>query len=416
MSNLRSRLERFFGSSSESKDEAEDGALSKRLSRESREGRIAPENVDPARGLPEGRWLQRGVYLAETRHHMEEPHGAISLGKLGESGSALTSWGGGSDPVFFDLETTGLAGGTGTYAFLAGVGHLEEGAFVVRQLFLASPAFEGGWLDALEELLSYGNSLVSYNGRSFDVPLLLTRLALARRASSLGELPHLDLLRLSRGVWRGDLDSYRLAEVEKSVLHFRRGKEDVPGHLVPELYGAYLRSGSAEMLRGVFLHNRWDILSLAALQSVLGCIVSGVGSEAKDLLRAGRLWARAGEEEKALRLWRRAEEDPVQRSEALCCLAEAASRRKEWHVAAELWQASLPGENASFVPLVELSKIWEHRLRDMDRALFFAEEAMRLLLAQRAYFSRTLWERRRMELRKRLERLQRRVARQRRDQ
>lgn len=425
MSDLRNRLERFFSPAPERKREqrqdrgyGEPGTergqngTPDAVSAHCRERGAAVGEFLGVRGLPEGKWLRRGVYLVESRHSLEEPHGTVPLRGLGESGVALSCWGGGSAPVFFDLETTGLVGGTGTYAFLAGVGRLEEHDFVVRQLFLASPAFESDWLEMLEELLAEGTSLVSYNGRAYDVPLLQTRFALARRTSFLEELPHLDLLRLSRGVWKGDLESFRLVEVEKQVLRFVRGEEDVPGALVPELYGAYLRSGNAAVLDGVFLHNRWDILSLAALQSLLGRIASEGGTEARDCLRAGRLWARAGETEKASRFWRKAGEDPTQRSEAFRCLAQAAARRKEWPVAEEFWRASLSGGGFSLVPLVELSKIWEHRLRDMDKALVFAEEALRLFLGQRAFLPGPLWERQRMELRKRVERLRRRAAQQ----
>jgi len=409
MSDLRKRLERFFGPAPERKKEQRQGREYGEPGAE-RGQNETPDAVSGhcwekgaavgeflgVRGLPEGKWLRRGVYLVESRHSLEEPHGTVPLRDLGESGVALACWGGGSAPVFFDLETTGLVGGTGTYAFLAGVGRLED------------------WLEMLEELLAEGTSLVSYNGRAYDVPLLQTRFALVRRTSFLEKLPHLDLLRLSRRAWKGDLESFRLAEVEKKVLRFVRGEEDVPGALVPELYGAYLRSGNAAMLNGVFLHNRWDILSLAALQSLLGRLVSGEGTTMKDCLRVGRIWARMGETEKASHFWKKAGEDPTQRSEALRCLAQASARRKEWVDAEKFWRASLSEDGKSLVPLIELSKIWEHRLRDVERALSFAEEALRLLLGQRAFLPGPLWEEQRAKLQKRVERLRRRMAHQKR--
>jgi uncharacterized protein YprB with RNaseH-like and TPR domain len=170
---------------------------------------------------------------------------------------------------FFDTETTGLAGGTGTRAFQIGVGDWHRGAFRVRQLTLTALAGEAAMLDEFARWLAPESLLVSYNGRSYDAPLLNTRFRLARRVSPLPGCAHLDLLHPVRRRYRGLWANCRLATVERELLGVVR-EDDLPGSEAPRAWLGYLRGGSARDLRRVAAHNRQDLVSLAALLLRLG--------------------------------------------------------------------------------------------------------------------------------------------------
>jgi hypothetical protein len=204
---------------------------------------------------------------------------------------------GARDGLYFDVETTGLAGGTGTLVFLVGVGRFLDDSFEVRQFFLPGPADEPTMLDLLgEELQARPCFLVSYNGRCFDAPLLQTRFMLQRRRLPLDRWPHLDLLYASRSLYRVRLPNCSLSTVESLALDVTRSGADVPGALIPEMYFDYLRSGAYEPLARVFYHNLHDILSLATLGGTVAAALEGrPGGHPLDGLGVGRMLEAAGE-------------------------------------------------------------------------------------------------------------------------
>lgn len=164
----------------------------------------------------------------------------------------------------FDTETTGLAGGSGTRAFMIGAADWHDGALRIRQLYLDAMAGEAAMLDLFSSWLDPSRVLVSYNGRSYDAPLLATRYRLARRANPLAGLVHLDLLYPTRRRYRGLWENCRLATIEREVLGVRR-YDDLPGAQAPAAWLQYLRGGSAALLRRVLHHNARDLDSLARL-------------------------------------------------------------------------------------------------------------------------------------------------------
>jgi tetratricopeptide (TPR) repeat protein len=354
--------------------------------------REGPKEKLPLRGLPPGRWLDEGVFLLEE---------TISLG-LGEA-PLLTEWGDRSGALCFDLETTGLAGGTGTYAFLAGVGRLDGDSLAVSQLFLTTPAAEKSWLEALDGTLPPRSPLVTYNGKRFDVPLVETRRILHRK-EPLDPEGHLDLLHLARALWRDRLPSCRLSEVERSVLGLRRSGDDVPGSLVPELYRQFLADGDASVLAGVFYHNRMDLVALALLRSRLARVLSGETEDGEELVAAGEAWRRRGRRDEALRLWQKARSAGARGS--LECLAWAAKAERRWVDAVTLWEEAYGTSADPFSIAVELSKAWEHRLDDLPRAQAWAEKARDLLLRQRPFTAPSLWRSRKGAIDCRLKRLE----------
>jgi hypothetical protein len=209
----------------------------------------------------------------------------------------------GERTLFIDLETTGISGGAGTYAFLVGCAWFEGVTFRVRQFFMSTYAAERALLDALRGLAASVRLVVSYNGKTFDLPLIETRYLFNRMETPFGPLPHLDMLHAARRLWRTDVDaesstraSCRLTVLEQAVCgHIREG--DVPGFEIPSRYFHYLRTGDPRPLETVFEHNRLDLLSLAFL-TARAAQLAGEGPSAlqtaREAVGLGRLYERAG--------------------------------------------------------------------------------------------------------------------------
>jgi uncharacterized protein YprB with RNaseH-like and TPR domain len=215
---------------------------------------------------------ERGKLLVVRRRFpVGHRHGAqplLAAREASPAALALLSRGGlpvteGRRLLYLDTETTGLAGGTGTYAFLVGVGFFDGDEFEVRQFFMRDLDEEPALLTVLEETFRKFDGFVTYNGAGFDLPLLETRFVLARRRFP-GDVFHVDLLGPARRLWSARLADCRLGTVEQSVLRFIRD-DDLPGALIPTVYFEYLRRKRPDELPRVFEHNRHDILSLAAL-------------------------------------------------------------------------------------------------------------------------------------------------------
>ena len=170
--------------------------------------------------------------------------------------------------AYLDTETTGLAGGTGTCAFLVGVGSVEESGFRVRLFFMRDYDEEGAMLHGLARHLARFDVLFTYNGKSFDVPLLETRYRMQRQRNPLAALGHVDLLHPARRLWSARMPNCRLATLEAAILGFAR-HGDIPGSLIPQRYFDFLRTRHGAPLGPVFHHNVRDILSLACLGSVV---------------------------------------------------------------------------------------------------------------------------------------------------
>lgn len=171
--------------------------------------------------------------------------------------------------LFFDTETTGLAGGTGTRAFMIGAAHWGDGALHVRQLLITTLAAETAMLELFASWLDADTLLASYNGKSYDAPLLRTRYRLARMLDPTAQLDHVDLLYPSRRRYRGLYENCRLATIERQVLKIVR-EDDLPGSEAPAAWLGYLRGGPAHNLRRVARHNHQDVVSLSRLTLHLG--------------------------------------------------------------------------------------------------------------------------------------------------
>jgi uncharacterized protein len=276
--------------------------------------------------------------------------------------------------LFLDTETTGLAGGTGTLPFLIGVGGLSaDGSFWMEQLFLSRPGLERPLLARLRELLDQCSLLVTFNGKSFDWPLLRTRYVMNRLPPP-PQRPHLDLLYTSRRVFGDRLPSHRLTEVERTILGFHR-RGDISGAEVPERYFRFLRHGRTQEIAPILEHNVLDIAALAALLAHFARGLSAAGGTPEDALGLARLCARAESWPLAHRLAMHArsgtDTTAAGAHELLARLARRDGRHEDAAEALLLAASRAPDARRPHIHL-ELSKLYEHRLRDVAQAHRFA--------------------------------------------
>ncbi len=256
-------------------------------------------------------------FETEKLYERHRRHGSMDISNLIElPEDLLDSLSGGtilrSHPTrwaFLDTETTGLAGGAGTYAFLIGVGSIDQDGFRVRQFFMRDFADEPSLLEGLAKYLARFDTLITYNGKTYDLPLLETRYRMARARPPFTRMAHLDLLHGARRLWKLRLDSCRLVELENQILGVER-EGDLPGAMIPYYYFQYLRTLQAFQLVPIFHHNVMDIVSLACLTAVVPfAFRSPEGAELRhgaDLVGLARWLAQGERYEEAMRLFRRA--------------------------------------------------------------------------------------------------------------
>jgi uncharacterized protein YprB with RNaseH-like and TPR domain len=346
-------------------------------------------------------WLGGGEVETSCGRHFETEklfeshrlHGSADLGALSDLPADLfktISEGAVPDArpeewAFLDTETTGLAGGTGTCAFLIGVGRITREGFRVRQFFMRDYAEEASVLEALARHLEPFRVLVTYNGRAFDQPLLETRYRLQRARPPFARIGHLDLLFGARRLWKLRFESCRLVDLEHQVLGVER-QGDVPGALIPYIYFDYLRTRHAARLLPVFQHNATDIVSLACLA---GIVPYAFRDPANAPLRTGAemcgiaRWLReTGELEQARMLFRRAVDARLPDDllfQTLWDLARLERKLGADAAALALWTDLASARNPFRVQaLEELAKHYEHRERNTALALEMTRAALQL--------------------------------------
>jgi len=285
--------------------------------------------------------------------------------------------------VYLDAETTGLAGGTGTLSFLIGIGAVEGSQFVIRQFFLRDYPEEKAALAAVAEALEPFQGIVTFNGKTFDIPLLETRYALARMKSPFSRLVHLDALHPARRLWRLRLESCRLTDLEGAILGIAR-EGDVEGSEIPEIYFDYLRTGNAQGLQPVFYHNALDVVTLAALVLELARILGDPDhrtlTSSLDLFSLSRMLERARATERSVATCQQALARGLPEcieTQALWQLAAQHKRQRQHDLAVELWN-ELARRDAPIAirALEELAIHYEHRRRDAATALQFTTVAL----------------------------------------
>lgn len=329
-----------------------------------------------------GRHFETEKLWEHHRHHGSADIGALAslphdlLSAIGEMPSAgPETW------AFLDTETTGLMGSIGTCAFLVGVGCITKEGFRVRQFFMRGYGEEASQLDALSRYLKNFKVLITYNGASFDQPLLESRYRLNRAPSPFTRLPHLDLLHSARRLWKLRFDSCRLVDLENQVLGFER-TGDIPGAMIPYVYFEYLRTKWIERLVPVFHHNALDILTLACLCGIVPQTFKDASSctNGAELTGIARWLMEAGDIDQALPLLKKAVEAGLRDEllfRTLWDIAKLERKQGNDKQAQAIW-TDLSGSRNPFrvKAFSELAKHAEHAEKNYAKALALTREAL----------------------------------------
>ncbi len=331
------------------------------------------------------------TYVVETWYEAAYTHGSVQFN--GDINLKLiTEWGhaahlaesGFGSFMFLDTETTGLGGGTGTFPFLIGLGHATENGFHLLQILMRDPGEERAQLSLLNRYLAGFPAVVTYNGKSFDIPLLNARHTLNSFATPFREMDHLDLLPLARRLWRNRLPSRALGDLEVEIVGVSRTQDEVPGWMVPQIYFDYLHTRDARPLAGVLYHNAMDILSLAALFHHISHLLTDPlhwsEPQSLDLIAIARLYEELGLIEDALRLYEFSLDLGLPESffvQTLQRFADLQRKRGDWDATLSLWQKA--AEHHQLEACVELAKFYEHNRRDCQQALYWTETAYQMV-------------------------------------
>lgn len=330
-------------------------------------------------------------YVVETKHPLTKKHGHWALGKvLGADYNKLSLLGQGfqgsfdaQQTLFFDTETTGLAGGTGTYAFLVGLGFFTEDHFVVKQLLMRDYNEELALLYLLDQEFGQRKIILSFNGKTFDLPLLQTRFTLSRfNLEWIAQVEHLDLLHMARRIWRHKLPSCSLNSLEEHILGVTR-VDDISGFEIPARYFQFLQTKQGELLQQIVEHNYLDIVSLATLLFRLQATLELEPAECDCSYEAealANLALLAGDYNSALPFLEAARQLATETEQYLGILRTTASVHKrlgDYGEASKFWKKILELNEADFFAAEELAKYYEHRLKD----LLGAEQVTRRALA-----------------------------------
>lgn len=286
--------------------------------------------------------------------------------------------------VFLDTETTGLAGGAGTYIFLVGVGYFEGDRFCVRQYFMRDFNEERALLSALNDLLTNFKAVVTYNGKTFDLPLMKSRYIMSGMKMSLEDPYHFDLLYPARRLWKRRLENCSLSTVERDILGVIRD-DDVPGYLIPEIYFRYLRTKDARAIKQVFEHNLQDILSLVALVSRMCFLVEDPLNNTEygmDIFSIGKMFDEEKKYGQSTHYYAEALKHNLAEEEILEILklsSFAYKRQGKWKEAEKIWREIIEkSREYIYYPFEELAKYYEHYLKDYQKAERVAEEALNI--------------------------------------
>jgi hypothetical protein len=317
-----------------------------------------------------------------------------------------------STALFMDLETTGLSGGTGVVPFNIGMGYYRDDKFHVAQYFLGEMAEEERMIQELGEFFRAMNfqSVVTYNGKGFDLPLLETRFILYRQPFILSDLPHLDFLYAARRLWSHKYESCRLYHLALEVVQADRS-EDIPSAEIPWRYFQYIQTGNFELIEPILYHNQEDILSL------LGVVIIGAHifsedpdlcmGDAMDFYGAGKIMENIGNVEKSLKFFQRALNGSLSDEvslEAKRRLSSHFKRNEEWEKAVPIWEemtSSRVVTPAQLFSFRELAMYLEHKLKKYEEAKKIAEEGFVLSTGISSYYER--------DFSYRLERLRRKI-------
>lgn len=357
-------------------------ALRRRLQQAGRRRGSAPRASADEQALAArlgGERICEGVIAIREQFPGDAAHGAFPLlNPLPQHAPSLCTGATAPRPrvcVFMDTETTGLAGGTGTLVFLLGMARFSQGRLQLLQLLITGFQGERAMLEEARTFLHRADALVTFNGRSFDSPLLAARYRLSGLCDPFAELQHVDLLHPTRRAFKHRWPDCRLQTVERRLLGVER-VDDLPGWQAPQAWFDWVRHGRHEALSGVCAHNRLDLLSLAVLPAALQRSHDDPLASGANVLA----WAKHQARNDAGGGSERTSFAYLQRHRAgldvggCLELARLARRRGDWALAVEVWETL--AEDGECAAIEHLAKYFEHQQRDYARAL---EATARLL-------------------------------------
>lgn len=278
--------------------------------------------------------------------------------------------------LFLDTETTGLSGGAGTIAFEIGVGYISGAEMVIRQYVMRDYGEEAAMLADLAELMKRFDTLVTFNGKTFDIPLLESRMIMQRIRMPISQLPHVDLLHACRRVYKLRLRRCNLASLEEAVLGQARS-DDLPGSMVPQRYFDYLKTREFALLSDVLRHNLQDVQSLAALTGHLCAVYRKPEDLAhpEDLLSVGRTLERGGQRKRARSCYHILGHSSMS-SQAHMYLAMSYKKEKDWEEVMDSCKSMIALGEGGIWPYIEAAKYYEHVCKDIPKALSYANAAL----------------------------------------
>lgn len=283
--------------------------------------------------------------------------------------------------LFIDLETSGIAGGSGTFAFLVGLGHLEWDHIVVRQYLLPDFQYEWLLLKHVENSFVSFNNLATYNGKSFDIPLLRNRFVLNRMETRIDQLYHIDFLHLARRIWKKRLAGCDLKNLEYVILGQER-IHDIPGELIPQIYFEYIRKRKVSLLEQVFEHNFYDVCNMILLAIQIGLIASDPFKylhHDEDLFSIARYYYRRHLYEAAQPIFQEllnSTQNPQLKVESLFFLSMLYKHRRQYQQSSELFHQLLTTQKDHATAIEELAKYYEHKEKNYQAALELVNKAL----------------------------------------
>ncbi|MED1793490.1 ribonuclease H-like domain-containing protein [Brevibacillus nitrificans] len=335
-------------------------------------------------------WEDEHVMIREVRYPLRQQHGRYSFAQLHETIAAWEASGKqhplsaagrrAEDLLFFDTETTGLSGGAGNTVFLLGYSRIEGEDVVVRQHFLPAPHAEVTLYHSFLEQAKQSSHLVTFNGKSFDWPQVRTRHTLIRdQVQALPVFGHLDLLHGARRLWRGELESCRLAIIEQEKLGVYR-EDDLPGYLAPVRYFDFLHSKDPDVVEGVLRHNEIDVLSLMTLYIHVSSLLLEHEREEvsqEERYEIARWYEALGDRETAMQAYLTVAHSSHPWSvRAKLAAGHLYKKQKDWQSALQIWESCV--QSNGFVPeevYIEAAKVYEHQLGDWEKALHYTRLA-----------------------------------------
>lgn len=338
------------------------------------------------------------VWMVETVYDEGYLHGRTELSKSIRK-TALDFFGieNSQDPfnltgaAVIDTETTGLAGGTGTYPFIIGIGFWRKNKFIVRQYILRDFSEEPAQLSAFTEDLNKTSSLLTYNGKSFDIPLLRTRFRINRMKVPFVDYPHIDLLHPCRRIYRNHFETFNLTFLEAMILGFERA-DDVPSHLIPKIYFDFLQNRDDDLLIPILYHNRDDIISLYMLAQEtarrIDLALCGASNDDNMFLSLAKILFVSRDYDSAEKMLGFIKSDFAENQvndDAMMIKAITAKRVRDWGKAQSVWRQMVDCGRFGIFPHIELAKHMEHWAKDFDSALELTNSAMRHLEFERDF-------------------------------